>query len=53
MSSPFITSDDLKMEKSPLSLSPYEKFMYAMNSDEVKRDYPKRFRGFLISTFGS
>jgi hypothetical protein len=47
MSSSIITSDDLRMEKSPLSLSPYQKFMYALNSKESKRQYPKRLQRFL------
>lgn len=47
MSSSIITSDDLRMEKSPHSLSPYQKFMYALNSNESKRQYPKRLQRFL------
>jgi hypothetical protein len=47
MSSSIITSDDLEMENSPLSLSPYQKFMYAVNSKESKRQYPKRLQRFL------
>jgi hypothetical protein len=47
MSSSIITSDDLRMEKSPLSLSPHQKFMYALNSKESKRQYPKRLQRFL------
>ena len=47
MSSSIITSDDLRLEKSPLTLSPYQKFMYALNSKESKRQYPKRLQRFL------
>jgi hypothetical protein len=47
MTSSIITSDDLRIEKSPLSLSPYQKFMYALNSKESKRQYPKRLQRFL------
>jgi hypothetical protein len=41
MSLPF-TSDESRTETGPSSLSPYEKFMYALNSKESKRQYPKR-----------
>jgi len=41
------SSQDLAILKSPLSFSPYEKFMYALNSKESKRQYPKRLQVFL------
>jgi hypothetical protein len=34
-------------DKTPLNFSPYEKFMYALNSKESKRQYPKRLQIFL------
>jgi integrase len=47
MVSSLTSSEDLEMQKSPLSFSPYEKFMYALNSRESKRQYPKRLQMFL------
>jgi integrase len=42
------SSEDLESQnKSPLNLSPYEKFMYALNSKESKRQYPKRLQTFF------
>ncbi|WP_172602242.1 hypothetical protein [Candidatus Nitrosocosmicus franklandus] len=37
----------MEIQKSPLEFSPYEKFMYALNSKESKRQYPKRLQVFL------
>jgi hypothetical protein len=42
MISYFTPTDGLRIEVSPSSLSPYQKFMYALNSKESKRQYPKR-----------
>jgi len=47
MTSLFDSSEENRMEISPSSLSPYEKFMYALNSKESKRQYPKRLQRFL------
>ncbi len=47
MSSPIVASDNLGNQRSPLSLSPYQKFMYALNSKESKRQYHKRLQRFL------
>jgi hypothetical protein len=47
MSLSFTSSDNLGNQGSPLSLSPYHKFMYALNSKESKRQYPKRLQRFL------
>jgi integrase len=41
------TSDNSRTERGPSSLSPYEKFIYALNSKESKRQYPKRLQIFL------
>ena len=46
MSLSFDSSDNLG-NQSPLSLTPYQKFMYALNSKESKRQYPKRLQRFL------
>jgi hypothetical protein len=34
----FPSSQDLEIQKSPLNFSPYEKFMYALNSKEHSFD---------------
>lgn len=47
MISPFVSSEDLEIQKSPLNFTPYERFMYALNSNESKRQYPKRLQVFL------
>jgi hypothetical protein len=47
MSSYFTHTDELRTESSPSSFSPYQKFMYALNSKESKRQYPKRLQIFL------
>lgn len=47
MISPITSSDELRMETSPLNLSPYQKFMYALSSKESKRQYPKRLQRFF------
>ena len=47
MISYFTPTDELRIEASPSSLSPYQKFMYALNSIESKRQYPKRLQIFL------
>jgi hypothetical protein len=47
MTSLFDSPEENRMEISPSSLSPYEKFMYALYSKESKRQYPKRLQKFL------
>ena len=48
MNSYIHSSQDLELQNTnPMSLSPYEKFMYALNSKESKRQYPKRLRTFF------
>ncbi len=42
MISYFSPTDELRIEANPSSLSPYQKFMYALNSKESKCQYPKR-----------
>ncbi len=42
-----LSSDNLKTETSPLDLSPYQKFMYALISKESKRQYPRRLQKFF------
>jgi hypothetical protein len=50
MSSSIITSDDLTMEKSPLSLSPYQKFMYALTQMNQNVNIQRDYKDFLISS---
>jgi integrase len=47
MSSSFSSLPALDKEESPILLSPYHKFMFALNSKESKRQYPKRLQVFL------
>ena len=47
MISCFTPTAELRIEASSSSLSPYQKFMYALNSKESKRQYPKRLQIFL------
>jgi hypothetical protein len=47
MISSSISSEDLEIQKSPLNFTSYERFMYALNSNESKRQYPKRLQKFL------
>ena len=47
MSSSFSSLSALDKEESPILLSPFQKFMFALNSKESKRQYPKRLQVFL------